>query len=146
MAAEQRGPQRVAGRLIVRDASTRFQVDESKIPPNMTYQWCVETVMGQEATEQIINREANGWEPVPPDRHPELVGRRGAKMPYILRGGMVLCQRAKEITDEVKEMDDHRARYAVASQMERLRLTGHRAGGKGISTRYIADTPEGEQA
>ena len=53
--APQRAPQRAAMRPMFRTPLNRYDVDESKIPPGMTYQWCVSSILGAEATEQQIN-------------------------------------------------------------------------------------------
>lgn len=137
-----RGPQRSAQRtpqrgIVIASAGNRFDVDMGKIPPGMTYEWKAQTVMGFELTEQQIMQEANGWVPVPPERHPELTGSRMAKdTKAIKRGGQILMERPKEITEESRNMDTFAARYAVASQLQKLKLTGHRAGGKGIKRTY----------
>ena len=57
-------------------------------------------------------------------------------MREIVRGGLVLMERPKEITAIVKDEDEFQARAQVSTQMQRLRLSGARAAGRGISTSY----------
>src|SRR5580765_2628190 len=75
---EQRTEQRVAQRrpLQIRTAGNRFELDLSKKPPHMDYQWDAVTIAGQENTERMVDMEANGWVPVPASRHDELSGKR----------------------------------------------------------------------
>ena len=134
--APQRSAQRTPQRIVIASAGNRFDVDLNKKPRGMTYEWKAQTVMGYELTEQQIMQEANGWTPVPSERHPELTGSRGAKGGIIKRGGQILMERPEEITREAAEMDTFAARYAVASQLQKLKLTGHRAGGRGIKKSY----------
>lgn len=148
MPAPQRAPQRLPQRPVVRTNLTRFVVDA---PAGKVYNWKVCTVMGKtpsemglsaqewgRAEEAQINYEANGWTPVPAGRHPELAGRRAAPDDNIVKGGLMLMERDKGLDDEVKEIDEMEARAAVANQLLRLRLSGHRAAGKGIKTNYEA--------
>ena len=132
----QRSDQRTPQRVVIRTALNRFDLDERKIPPNMTYEWKCKTIMGAENTEGLINYEANGWTTVPPERHSELTGSRASQMREIVRGGLVLMERPKELTAQARDIDDFEARNQVASQMQRLRIGGHRAGGLGVATSY----------
>jgi hypothetical protein len=130
--SEQRSPQRIH----IRTAANRYDIDESKIPPNMDYNWKCKTIMGAENTENLINYEMNGWVPVPPARHSELTGARATQAREIVRGGLVLMERPKEVTAQARDIEEFDARNQVASQMQRLRLNGHRAGGGKITTSY----------
>lgn len=136
--APQRSEQRVPQRLVLRTGSNRFDFDRSIIPTGMTYEWKRKTVFGQEDTENLINLEQNGWNSVPADRHPELMGRRATAGGEICRGGLLLMERPAEITDEARELDTFAARHQVAAQVQRLGLEGKRAAGKGIRTSYNA--------
>jgi hypothetical protein len=132
----QRSAQRTPQRIVIASAGNRFDVDLRKRPQGMTYEWKAQTIMGFELLEQQIMQEANGWTPVPAERHPELTGSRGAKGGIIKRGGQILMERPNEITAEARELEDFAARYAVGSQLQKLKLSGHRAGGKGIKKSY----------
>jgi hypothetical protein len=139
----QRSDQRTPQRFVPRNSMNRFELDESRIPPNMSYEWKCKTIMGQENIEGLINYEANRWTSVPPERHPELTGSRASQMREIVRAGLVLMERPKEITAIVKDQEEFEARNQVSTQLQRLRLTGARAAGRGISTSY---SPGNEQS
>lgn len=133
----QRSEQRVPQRVTLRNASDRFTFDRSKIPDGMEYGWKRLTLMGQEDTEHQILLEQNGWDAVPPERHPELHSRRATiTAKTIVRGGQILMERPIEIGDEARELDEFAAKNQVAAQVQRLGLQGQRAAGKGIKTTY----------
>lgn len=134
----QRSDQREPQRFILRTGSNRFEFDQSCIPGGMTYEWKRATIFGQEDTENLINLDQNGWSPVPAERHPELMGRRAVAGGEIRRGGLVLMERAQEITEEARDLDTFAARNQVATQVQRLGLEGKRAAGRGIKTHYEA--------
>lgn len=131
--SDQRTPQRMP---VIRTSLNRFDVDVSKIPEGMGYEWKRRTIVGMEDTEGLINCEANGWTAVPPERHPELTGSRASNARTIERGGLVLMERPKQITEQVIDMQEFDARNAIANQMRRLQIGGHRAAGRGIRTNY----------
>ena len=132
----QRSDQRTPQRIVIRTSANRFDIDESRIPPGMSYEWKRKTIMGMEDTESMANYEMNGWVAVPPSRHPEIMGMRQTQVREILRGGLLLMERPKEITAQARDIEDFEARNQVATQMQRLRLNGHRAGGGKITTSY----------
>lgn len=134
--SEQRSEMRMPQRRVVRNALNRFDVDERKIPPNMSYGWKRKTLYGMEDIEGLINAEANGWTCVPPDRHPELMGSRASQANEIVRGGLVLMERPKEMTNYVMDLEERDARRQIANQMQRLQIGGHRAAGRGVKTNY----------
>jgi hypothetical protein len=136
--AAQRSEQRVPQRLTLRTGSNRYEFDRDMIPPGQTYEWKRKSIFGQDDQENLINLEHNGWTPVPADRHPELTGRRAVAGAEICRGGLILMERADEITAEARELDVFAARNQVATQVQRLGLEGKRAAGKGIKTSYNA--------
>lgn len=140
--SEQRTPQRV--RPMIRTSLNRYQLDDRRIPSGMTYEWKRKSVLGQEDVESQINYEFNGWTAVPPERHPELMGSRATAAQEIVRGGLVLMERPREVTDEARDLDEFAARNQVAAQMQRLKLEGKRSAGKGIRTSYEA-APEDRQ-
>lgn len=137
--ADQRTPQRPPQRFKPRTALNRYEVDAAKIPPGMVYAYRRFTVMGQEATEDQINFEANGWTPVPAERHPELAGLRPKPGSAIIRGGLMLMEQPAEYNKEMREVEEMEAKKQVANQIESLRLDGYRAGGRGIAVTYAPD-------
>jgi hypothetical protein len=122
--------------VVLRTANNRFDLDRSKIPPAMTYEWKRVTMFGQTDTENMVNCEANNWTAVPAERHPELSGRRAQVGADITRGGLILMERPSEYTEESRELEEFAARNQVATQVQRLGLEGKRAGGKGFKTTY----------
>jgi hypothetical protein len=122
--------------VTLRTGSNRFEFDREVIPPGQTYEWKRKTMFGQEDSENLINLEQNGWSAVPADRHPELMGRRAIAGAEICRGGLILMERADEITAEARDLDTFAARNQVATQVQRLGLEGKRASGRGIRTSY----------
>jgi hypothetical protein len=139
----QRSEQRLRQGVNLRTSLNRYEYDRSKIPAGMTYEWKRKTVFGQEDTENLVNLEANGWEPVPAERHPELSGRRAQVGTQIVRGGLILMERPVEITEEARELDTFAARHQVAQQIQRLGLEGKRAAGRGLKVSY--DAPDEAQ-
>lgn len=141
----QRSDQRsLPGRLQIRTPGNRFAIDETRIPTGMHYEWKRQKFMGHEDIEHLVNLDANGWTPVPAERHPELSGTRLQAGKEIVRGGLMLMERPTEITEEARELDGFAAKHQVASQMQRLGLQGHRAGGRGIK-KTIGPAPDQER-
>jgi len=139
----QRSDQRsLPGRLQIRTPGNRYDIDTSRIPPGMHYEWKRKTFMGSEDIEHLVNLDANGWTPVPAERHPELSGTRLQAGAEIVRGGQMLMERPKEITDEARELDGFAAKHQVASQMQRLGLS--RQMGRGIK-KSIGPAPDQER-
>ncbi len=83
----QRSEQRAVQRLSIRTPGNRFDLDESRIPPGMHYEWKRKTFLGREDVEHLVNLDANGWSPVPAERHPELSGTRLQSGSEVVRGG-----------------------------------------------------------
>lgn len=132
----QRSEQRVPQRLALRTGTNRFDFDHAIIPDDMVYEWKRKSIYGQEDVEHLINLDANGWSPVPAERHPELMGRRAVLGGEIVRGGMILMERPKELSEEARDLDTFAAKNQVATQLQRLGLEGKRAAGRGIKTTY----------
>jgi hypothetical protein len=132
--SEQRMIQRTpSGRLKLQTSENMYALDLSKKPPDMDYNWKAETINGQENTQNLVNYEANGWTPVPASRHPERAGRRAKADDVIRIGGQILMERPKEISEESKDIDRHRANQQVQSQVQKIRGAGI---GRGIQTTY----------
>ncbi len=79
-----------------------FHIPSDIIPPDMEYCWAREKVDGQEDENNMHKKLANGWEPVPGDRHPELSLSlsKSATVEYVRRSGHILMERPKEYGDE----------------------------------------------
>ncbi len=137
----QRSAQRSGIRLQIRTPGNRFDIDETRIPNGMAYEWKRQSFMGAQDIEHLVNLDANGWLPVPAERHPELSGTRLQKGSEIVRGGLMLMERPVEISEEARELDGFAAKHQVSSQIQRLGLQGQRADRRGIKTR-IGPAPD----
>lgn len=140
----QRSAQRSASHIHIVTAANRYEMDLTRKPPGMDYGWKVRTVLGQENTEALVMQDLNGWVPVPPDRHPELSGRRIKTGQTIERGGLVLCERPMELTEESREMERFAAGNQMASQIARLGLDSKTNARKGRPVRTKYERPPDE--
>ena len=118
-----------------------FDVPRSEIPPGWDYQWNTVTVHEQEVTEVQLQMHANGWRPVPADRHPgkwTAPGHQGA----IIVKGLRLEERPTQLGNEARAEDQAHARAQVRDQTEVLRLSKKLPSGmkdKGGSVRISVD-------
>lgn len=85
-----------------------FAFDRSIIPDGWDYQWKVKTVKNWEWTEHQVTLAANGWEPVPADRHDGVFMPRGFKG-NIERGGQILMERDIRLTQRARAMEKNQA-------------------------------------
>jgi len=131
--ASERKPERVTQRIVIRTAENRFDIPLDEIPEGVSYEWKVKTVHGQEDREQMLAWKLNGWVPVPAGRHPGFTGESTDSQAQIERGGQILCERPKEITDMAREMDRERARDQVQSQMDRLNGRAKETGSQSVT-------------
>ncbi len=101
------------------DGTDKFYIDPSIIPDGWSYEWKMLTVLGKENPSYQVSLAHRGWEAVPRSRHPEMMpdNFRGET---IEREGMILMERPKEITDEVKANDLRNARQQVRGKEEQL--------------------------
>ena len=103
----------------INEGTDKFYVSPDMIPDGWTYEWKRRTVMGQEDPAYQVALARTGWEPVPLQRHPEM-------MPVNWKGttieveGMMLMQRPKEITDRIEELDRRAARNQVRTKEQQL--------------------------
>ena len=88
-------------------------------PDGWTYEWKTKTVMGQENPAYQVQLQRTGWEPVPTSRHPQMMPG-DHKYANIERKGMVLMERPKVITDEVKDIERKRARDQIMHKKSQL--------------------------
>jgi uncharacterized Zn-finger protein len=96
----------------------QFHIDTTIVPKGWTYQWNVVTVTGNPDVVHSMNMEmaANGWKPVPADRHPGIFMPIGAK-------GERLEERPEILTAEAKWEDEQNAKNLVRDRNESLKLT-----------------------
>lgn len=89
-------------------------------PHGWTYEWKVRTVMNEEQHSYQVELARNGWEPVPLNRHPELMPK-GWKGETIEVEGLVLMERPAVLTQEDRAVEARNAREAVLTKEQQLR-------------------------
>ena len=123
----QRAPQRpklgqrtASGRIS--SSSDPYHIDVEEIPAGMSWQWVTRTVMGKDDGKMRMHwteMARNGWEPVDGSRVPQF----GVATGMVDMGGLVLCERPKEMTDEAEAEEYAKATGQVAAQIQRLEET-----------------------
>lgn len=98
-----------------------FYFDPDNQPDGWSYEWKRKTVYGEENPQYQVQLEQNGWQPVPADRHPEMMPSTGGPWTTIERNGMILMERPKVITDMMRDRDSKRARAQVKTKEDQLR-------------------------
>ena len=99
-----------------------FHVPQEEIPRGWSYQWNTYTVHNQLATDQQVLMHANGWRPVPANRHEGRWTQPGEKGAIIVKG-MRLEERPESLTEEAAAEDVKKARTQMRDQTDSLRLT-----------------------
>ena len=108
------------------DSIDEFYIDPATIPDGWSYEWKRHTLLGKEDPSYAIQLARGGWEPVPADRHPEMMPA-GKKFAIIERKGMILMERPMSLTNEARDIELRRARNQVRAKEEQLGSTpqGH---------------------
>lgn len=110
----------------------RFAFDRGIIPDGWDYQWKTKTVKNWEWTDHLVELAANGWEPVPAERHP------GVFMPEgytgnVERGGMILMERDMRLSAQARAMERRAAAEQLGVSRSMAGLMGRQMpGGSGI--------------
>lgn len=99
-----------------------FDLPVDEIPSDLTYEWKRLSNLGMEDPFYIAGLREQGWEPVPPSRHPNWVPP-GYNQPNIIKGGLILMDRPKELTDEARREERQLARQQVREAEQRLGVT-----------------------
>jgi len=94
------------------DSADEFAIEPGVIPDGWTYEWKRKTVMGQEDPSYQVQLAQMGWEPVPLERHPNMMPA-GGNHKTIERKGSILMMRPEMITEEIKAMERRKARDQV---------------------------------
>jgi len=89
-------------------AEDKFAFDRSIIPEGWDYQWKAYACKGAPMHEHQVELAANGWEPVPPQRHDGMFMPKGFGGNTIDRGGQRLMMRDMRLTLKAREIE-HRA-------------------------------------
>lgn len=101
------------------DGDDKFSFDRKIIPDGWEYEWKRMTTYGARDPSYEVNLAQTGWEPVPLERHPEMMPRGWAGQ-TIERDGMMLMERPREISDMVRAKDRKRARLQLHDKEEQL--------------------------
>jgi hypothetical protein len=119
--AEARATEIRENRGTLDDGIDEFFVDPKSIPDGWSYEWKRHTLLGKEDPAYQVQLAHSGWEPVPADRHPEMmpIGNYAT----IERKGMVLMERPLSLTKEAKDIELRRARNQVRAKEQQLAQT-----------------------
>jgi hypothetical protein len=104
------------------EGTDEFWIDPQMIPEGWTYEWKRRFLLGQEDSTHMVALARDGWEPVPVKR----CAKHRAYMPSdwqgatIERKGMILMERPTELTEEIRQMNNFRARKQVRDKEAQL--------------------------
>jgi len=104
------------------EGTDEFYIPPDIIPDGWDYEWKRKLLLGSEDPAYQVQVARKGWEPVPANRHPEMMPSIG-NFAVIERKGMILMERPKEISDEVRAADLRRARLQVRQKEAQLNAT-----------------------
>jgi hypothetical protein len=100
------------------EGADEFFIPPQYVPDGWTYEWKRHTIFNQEDPAYQVQLAREGWEVVPTSRHPEMMP--SGDYPYIARKGMILMERPREITEESRRFDSHKARAQVRTKEQQL--------------------------
>ncbi len=135
--ADQYGVVPPAGFTLHEETGDRFHVPPQDIPDGMKYQWERLTYLGKVDSRHQAELAMNRWVPVPLSRHPEygsdssqIDGQKMGKLgrndyswdECIVRDGMILMERPKEIDDYVRAVAKQKADTQVLNQVKRNKM------------------------
>lgn len=92
----------------------------SPLNADSEYQWCAETVLGQ-PNPQAQAMVAGGWRAVPASRYSSTFNISGER---IERGGCVLMERSRVLSDLARAQNADRARGLVSGWADMVRANG----------------------
>lgn len=99
-----------------------YYIPQDEIPEGLSYEWKRWSVVGEHDPFYIAQQREQGWEPVPPKRHPNWVPP-GYNEPHIIKGGMILMDRPQELTDESRRELRMLSKKQVREAEQRLGMT-----------------------
>jgi len=97
-----------------------FFIDKRIVPDGWEYEWKRHTCLGAEDPSYEVQIARAGWEAVPASRHPQMMPKDYQGV-TVLRKGMILMERPKEIVDEAKAIELRKARGQVRQKEMQLR-------------------------
>jgi hypothetical protein len=104
---------------VLDEGADEFYINPAIIPEGWSYEWKLYSILNEEQSSYQVSLARTGWEPVPADRHPELMPR-GTKEKTVMRRGMQLMERPLEITMEAKQIEREKARRQVRIKEDQL--------------------------
>jgi hypothetical protein len=99
-----------------------FYIPIEEIPEGLSYEWKRWTVVGEHDPFYIAALREQGWEPVPPKRHPNWLPP-GFNEPHIIKGGMLLMDRPIELTEEARRELRKLSKKQITEAEQRLGKT-----------------------
>jgi hypothetical protein len=121
-------PPRVRARHRKRHAvSDEFYIPIEEIPEGLSYEWKRFSVYGQQDPFYLAQMREQGWDPVPPSRHPNWLPP-GYNEPHIIKGGQILMDRPIELTEQARAEAFFEANKQIREAEQRL---GKSAPGEG---------------
>lgn len=97
----------------------KAEIDGNQI---VSYEWKRWSNMGQEDPFYIASMREQGWEPVPPSRHPNWLPP-GYTAQHIIKGGLILMERPIELSIEAYRESKALAKRQVREAEARLGMT-----------------------
>jgi hypothetical protein len=104
---------------VLDEGADEFYINPAIIPEGWSYEWKLFSILNEEQSSYQVTLARTGWEPVPADRHPELMPR-GTKEKTVMRRGMQLMERPLEITMEARQIEREKARRQVRIKEDQL--------------------------
>jgi hypothetical protein len=101
------------------DATDEFYIPENLIPDGWSWEWKTYSVFGQTQDTYLNERRRFGWDFVDASRVPDMVPL-GCKDKIVLRKGVVLMERPKEVTDLIADREKKKARDQVRIKEQQL--------------------------
>lgn len=99
-----------------------FFIPIDEIPDGLSYEWKRWSNVGEHDPFYIASLREQGWEPVPPKRHPNWVPP-GYNEPHIIKSGMILMDRPMELTEEARRELRQLSKRQVREAEQRLGRT-----------------------
>lgn len=111
----------------------------NEIPTGWDYQWNLVTVANEEFIQEQNTMFANGWRPVPADRHPGRWTSPNHKGAIIVKG-LRLEERPSQLGDEARAEDIAHAKAQVRDQTDVLKLSKKLPAGMAVNPNHYKGT------
>lgn len=109
--------------ILAADTEDKYYIPEEYIPDGFSVEWKNTHIMGKEVDNAYhLKLQEGGWMAAPVELFPNLIPV-GYTLPHILRDGMILMIRPKQITEQVREAEFRRARSQISDKMQQLTQT-----------------------